>query len=74
MGGETQKRRLRLRLDVFQILGFRRPTGWFGADFWCFGTSFGSETLGICGLMIYRGGGGLGLVVGVVVEMVEMIW
>ena len=47
MGGETQKRRLRLRLDVFQILGFRRPVGWFGADFWYFGTSFGSEIMGI---------------------------
>ena len=49
VGGETQKRDLRGCFDVLQILGFRRPIGWFGADFWCFGTSLGSEILGICG-------------------------
>ena len=49
VGGESRNRDLRVCLDVFQILGFRRPVGWFGADFWCFGISFGSEILGICG-------------------------
>ena len=57
-------------MGVFQILKNQGRFGWFGLNFWCFGTSLGSKILGICGYLIYRGSGGLSLGLGVVVEMV----
>ena len=49
MGGESQKCNLRVRLTVFHILEKYGLGGLFGADFWYFWTSLGSEILGICG-------------------------
>ena len=70
MEGERNKRRLSLRLTVFQFLENQGLVGLFGLRFWYFWDSLGSEILGMEGKLIYKGRGGLSLVLRVVVVMV----
>ena len=70
VGGEIQKCDLKACLTVFQ---FSKNQGLFGFIFLRSRTSgifLDSEILGMDGYLIYKGRGGLGLVLGVVVVMV----